>query len=157
MKIGRIFSGIAERVEARKMAKQLTEAKKYVQLPNLHSVPDAAVDLVRDVYRIRGAIAGFAKANDVFVSMGVRETKESLIPKLNIAVHRPATKTERPKTAIRELDIIDESLIYSKRTTRMLENKDGLNYIADCESSTHDNFIRRVYRTIDFLMNDLKK
>lgn len=118
--------------------------KELNRLVNLENVTQA--DAHAQLYDAREVLANYAKANNVRLSFRtVPEEKLSITVMNKQNVHNGTINSDT--SAIETVE---------RPIERMLEDKDGLNYIWKGKESHEDNFLKRVYRQIDMLTYSIK-
>lgn len=135
--------------------KAATEMDKYVSFSKTWEVSESASEYARQLFEIKGMVQNYARHNRVHVDMFIPKEKDIL----NISVSRldekgKAINTEKLSDT---LPFSNELVLMEKDNPRMLENKDGLNYINNGKLEREDCFIRQVYHTISCLVNKLNK
>ena len=103
-----------------------------------------------ELQKAKSMLEHYAKAKKINIQFahGLNELEEDV---LEIAVTNKKGKTEKQVIDGNITDV----LAITQHKKMMLENSDGCNYIANCNSTFEDTFIRRVYRTVERLANSL--
>lgn len=135
--------------------KAAAEMDKYVGFSKPWEVSDNASEYARQLFEIKGMVQNYARHNSVHVDMFIPKEKDIL----NISV----TRLDKKGNAI-NAEKLSETLSLNnganmeRNNPRMLENKDGLNYIANGKFEIENcSFITQIYQTISYLVNKLNK
>lgn len=123
--------------------------KQQKELQNLVNLERVCNPALQELSEIRGTLANYAKAKNIRINIyNPQESHDLMIHVID-------------NNGIEAQKLIngDSSVIETVERTRlrMLENSDGLNYLAHGVESHEDNFIRKVYRTVEILTGSLKK
>ncbi|MDE6138873.1 MAG: hypothetical protein K2F57_05325 [Candidatus Gastranaerophilales bacterium] len=116
-------------------------------------VSENSTSLVKELYAIKDMVLNFAKKNNVHVDMFV--PKEPDVLSLTVSRINSVGKPDALSKATGIVKLTSEPVTMVKEFLVMLENKDGLNYMAKGRWSTEDNFIRQVYRAVGDLTGKL--
>ena len=130
---------------------------KHVDIENVSDI-----NTYRALYKVRDGLANYAKYNNVKIQFSTpKHYNYGYQNPLEIKVARELKEKFKTVGEHREFQTIDGDVnsIHTviKNSERMLENKDGLNYIVKTENRQQDNFLRQVYRNVEFLTKELER
>lgn len=129
------------------------DINKYVNISKSWNVSDYSLDYIRELNNIQETIYRFAKKNNVQVDMFVPENEDIL----QVTVSRFNRRKKEVHSFSKSLALSSESVTMMKENNVMLEDKDGINYMAKGLWTTEDDFIRRVYRVVGELTSKIKQ
>lgn len=129
------------------------DINKYVNISKSWNVSDYSLDYIRELNNIQETIYRFAKKNNVQVDMFVPENEDIL----QVTVSRFNRRKKEVTSFSKSLALSSESVTMMKENNVMLEDKDGINYMAKGLWTTEDDFIRRVYRVVGELTSKIKQ
>lgn len=135
--------------------KAAAEMDKYVTFSKPWEVSDNASEYTCQLFQIKEMVHNFAKHNKVHVDMFI--PKEEDILKISVGRLDKKGKVVNTEKLSDTLQLNDGANM-ERNNTRMLVNKDGLNYVANGKFVIEDCcFIKQIYHTISNLVNELNK
>lgn len=123
--------------------------KDIAELNRLTDLSGAFGDAHSQLLSAQEGLANYAKAKNIRISFNNMLLKDFMDITVTHTNGKQAKSTINAKTD--ELETVERSVV------RMLEDKDGVNYIGHGVESHEDNFLRRVYRTVEMLTNSIKQ
>ncbi len=141
-KLQSTFPRITKAIENYRYTKHKAELDSLVDLSGAYN--DAHIQLIN----AQEGLANYAKAKNVRISFNNMLMERSMNITITNKEGKQANAVINSKT--------DEIETIERPIKRILENKDGTNYQAMGTESHEDNFLRRVYRTVETLTNSFK-
>ncbi len=145
MKIPSIKAPFCRTCNTIKLAKNMG---RQLESNNLVNITNTSENVYKTLLPVREMLVNYAKAKNIHLDF---KSVDSEIEKgLLITLESQNTKKVNSRLINPDLDSVEPVM---RKNKIMLENQDELNYQAIGIESHEDNFLRRVYRTVEILAN----
>lgn len=124
------------------------EIRRFVNLKEV-TQPDA----YKQLYEAREVLANYAKANNVrFIFETATKNVKPNEKRINIfALNQRHLNGKHINSDTKATEVV------YREKSRFLQDKDGIDYMHKCKNYQEDNFLRRVYRTVQYLTESINQ
>lgn len=143
MKVAKItqpIKAIGTKIKNQRIEKHQAEINKYVNI-----TPGQNGEAYKQIITAQEMLANYAKAKNIKINIYDAATSNGKL--IDIAVSKPGNAS-----AVECINADTGMILKAERSnTRMLENKDGLNYESRGKITSEDTFLKNLYRVVENL------